>query len=154
MSKEKLKDLDTLTLMWGRVLILASIILTLILVYMLLKNIGFMSTGNSATGVIIDFEQVTLYRSSKNRGRSSYTNYKSIIEFKDEDNQIIRFHSAPHSINKYDKGDEVTVYYNPNNSYDVKINSLEGGWSNLFILGFFAFMTRKVGRETLYGPQL
>jgi len=149
MTKKKLKDLDTLTLMWGRVLILASIILTLILVYLLLKNIGFMYSGNSATGVIVDFEQVTVYKSSRN-GRSSSTKYKSIIEFKDKNNLLVRFHSAPHSRHKYGKGDEVTVYYNPNNSYEVKINSLEGIWSNLFILGFFAFMTRKVGRETLY----
>jgi hypothetical protein len=109
-----------------------------------------MFSSNSATGVIIDFEQIQVSRSGSKGARSSVTKLLSIIQFKDDKNQIISFSSAPHSRNKYHKGDKVTVYYNPNNPYEVKLNQIEGTWTRLFLLGFFAFMSRKIGREALY----
>jgi len=79
-------------------------------------------------GVVVDFAQ---HRSDEN----SIT-YSTVVEFKDQNEHIIRFSSSISSSSPgYHRGNQVTVFYNPDNPQEAQIDSFMENWFGTIILG-------------------
>jgi hypothetical protein len=146
--KIQLKENEPLNKLIGFSLMFISTILTFFILVILLKSLSFILTSNTATGVIVGFQKV---RISGQNGRSS-TEYKSVIEFINHKDHKINFvSSTSHSRYKYDKTDEVKVYYNPDNSYNARLVNFEylTGKQHWWLI-LFAIITGVSGMNVLF----
>ncbi|QQR69685.1 MAG: DUF3592 domain-containing protein [Alphaproteobacteria bacterium] len=91
------------------------------------QSFEFVASSTSAEGEVVKIQESV----------SSRRRYRPVVEFTTEDGRTIRFVGSGSVPAMYEKGETVSVLYNPDHPEGAKIDSLLDLWGGPLVLGFF-----------------
>jgi len=129
---------------FGKVFSAVGILLLGVAAWIAQDNIRFMERAARVEGEVVDVVRVQGVTTGRQSRRSSA--WYPVIAYTPQGGSLItkrsNIGSSPPS---YDKGDKLTVMYEPSAPEDFQIDSPVSIWMSTFVLGFIGFLAASIG---------